>query len=61
MGWASACSSASRNRAIGLFFIGGAVGSALAGLTWAYGGWLAVCAAAGAFALPLLAVDLCTN
>lgn len=46
---------------VGLFFIGGAVGSALAGMAWAFGGWLAVCAAAGAFALPLLAVDLCTD
>lgn len=43
---------------VGLFFIGGAAGSALAGLAWAFGGWLAVCVAAGAFALPVIVIDL---
>jgi predicted MFS family arabinose efflux permease len=40
----------------GFFFLGGAVGSALASLTWAYGGWSLVCIVAigfGAVALIL--------
>lgn len=28
---------------VGLFFVGGALGAALAGSAWAWGGWSAVC------------------
>jgi predicted MFS family arabinose efflux permease len=28
---------------VGLFFLGGAVGSAIAGVAWVSGGWMAVC------------------
>ena len=33
------------------FFIGGAAGSAVAGLAWQHGGWIAVCAAGATFAV----------
>lgn len=39
---------------VGLFFVGGAVGSAASGLVLAYGGWPAVCAAAALFGLAAL-------
>lgn len=39
---------------VGLFFVGGAVGSALAGLLMAHGGWPAVCAVAALFGLTAL-------
>lgn len=35
---------------VGLFFIGGALGAALAGSAWAWGGWSAVCGVGYAFA-----------
>jgi len=35
---------------VGLFFVGGALGAALAGSAWAWGGWSAVCGAGFAFA-----------
>lgn len=35
----------------GIFFVGGAVGSALAGIAWAFAGWNGVCVVASAFAL----------
>lgn len=35
---------------VGLFFIGGALGAALAGTAWAWGGWSAVCGVGFAFA-----------
>ncbi|MDN7405281.1 MFS transporter, partial [Burkholderia multivorans] len=35
---------------VGLFFVGGAIGAALAGSTWAWGGWSAVCTVALVFA-----------
>ncbi|MGI0506426.1 MFS transporter [Burkholderia sp. ZZQ-2] len=35
---------------VGLFFIGGALGAALAGSAWAWGGWTAVCGVGFAFA-----------
>ncbi|MBU9671756.1 MFS transporter, partial [Burkholderia multivorans] len=35
---------------VGLFFVGGAIGAALAGSAWAWGGWSAVCTAALVFA-----------
>ena len=34
---------------VGIFFLGGAVGSALAGTAWSWGGWTAVCAAGAVF------------
>jgi len=43
---------------VGIFFIGGAVGSLLSGIAWAWGGWNAVCAAGAAFGFIALAVDL---
>ncbi|TJV51214.1 MAG: MFS transporter, partial [Mesorhizobium sp.] len=42
---------------VGIFFIGGAVGSLLAGVSWAWGGWSAVCAAGAAFGVAALVVD----
>ncbi|WP_334032272.1 MFS transporter [Burkholderia orbicola] len=35
---------------VGLFFVGGALGAALAGSVWAWGGWSAVCGVGFAFA-----------
>jgi predicted MFS family arabinose efflux permease len=35
----------------GLFFLGSAGGAAVSGLTWALGGWLAVCSSAGLLVL----------
>ncbi|AZO69862.1 MFS transporter [Mesorhizobium sp. M1D.F.Ca.ET.043.01.1.1] len=42
---------------VGIFFIGGAVGSLLAGIAWAWGGWNAVCAAGAVFGVAALVVD----
>jgi predicted MFS family arabinose efflux permease len=42
---------------VGLFFLGGAVGSAIAGVAWASGGWPAICLIGAAFALAALLVD----
>jgi predicted MFS family arabinose efflux permease len=42
----------------GTFFVGGAVGSALAGLAWAHAGWTGACMVGAAFALAALALDL---
>jgi predicted MFS family arabinose efflux permease len=42
---------------VGLFFIGGAVGSAAAGLAWSAGGWPAVCALGAGFAALALLDD----
>jgi predicted MFS family arabinose efflux permease len=42
---------------VGLFFLGGAVGSAVTGLAWALGGWTAVCAASAACGVLALVVD----
>jgi predicted MFS family arabinose efflux permease len=42
---------------VGIFFIGGALGSLLAGVTWAWGGWNAVCAAGAVFGVVALVVD----
>lgn len=42
---------------VGLFFLGGAVGSAAAGLAWAWGGWMAVSAIGAAFGLAALLTD----
>jgi predicted MFS family arabinose efflux permease len=42
---------------VGLFFLGGAIGSAIAGVTWAVGGWPATCAAGAAFGVAALIAD----
>jgi len=42
---------------VGLFFLGGAVGSTVAGFAWAWGGWTAVCLAGTAFGVATLALD----
>ncbi|TPI12785.1 MFS transporter [Mesorhizobium sp. B4-1-3] len=42
---------------VGIFFIGGAIGSLLAGIAWAWGGWNAVCAAGAVFGVAALVVD----
>lgn len=42
---------------VGLFFLGGAVGSALAGIAWAWGGWSMICAAGAGFGFAALLVD----
>lgn len=34
---------------VGLFFIGGAIGAALSGLTWSLGGWFLTCMTSGVF------------
>jgi predicted MFS family arabinose efflux permease len=49
---------------VGLFFIGGALGSGLAGVAWALGGWTAVCSVGAAFGLAALFCglrDLCLD
>jgi len=42
---------------VGLFFLGGAAGSAVTGLAWALFGWAAVCAVGAAFGAAALLVD----
>ena len=42
---------------VGIFFIGGAIGSMLAGIAWAWGGWSEVCAIGAGFGLAALLVD----
>lgn len=42
----------------GVFFIGGAIGSAVAGLAWAKAGWIGVCAVGTLGGLAALALDL---
>ncbi|KUM25123.1 MFS transporter [Mesorhizobium loti] len=42
---------------VGIFFIGGAIGSLLAGAAWAWGGWNAVCAAGAMFGVAALVMD----
>ncbi|WP_027054717.1 MFS transporter [Mesorhizobium erdmanii] len=42
---------------VGIFFIGGAIGSLLAGVAWTWGGWTCVCGIGGAFGLVALLVD----
>lgn len=39
---------------VGLFFLGGAVGSAVAGAAWSQGGWMAICAVGLAFSVAAL-------
>jgi predicted MFS family arabinose efflux permease len=43
---------------VGLFFLGGAIGSSLAGAAWVWGGWPAVCWAAAGFGIVALATDV---
>jgi predicted MFS family arabinose efflux permease len=43
---------------VGLFFVGGAIGSVTAGIAWAHGGWTAVCASSAAFAVAALLLGL---
>ncbi|NLR98887.1 MFS transporter [Rhizobium sp. P38BS-XIX] len=43
---------------VGIFFLGGALGSALAGTAWDFGGWSAVCAAAAGFGVIALITGL---
>ncbi len=42
---------------VGLFFLGGAAGSAMAGVAWAWGGWPTVCVIGGVIAMAALLVD----
>ncbi|MBN8940313.1 MAG: MFS transporter [Rhizobiales bacterium] len=42
---------------VGLFFLGGAVGSAVAGAAWAFGGWLLICGLGTALGAAGLVVD----
>src|SRR5689334_17000249 len=42
---------------VGLFFLGGAAGSAVAGIAWTAGGWPTICAIGAAFGLAALIVD----
>ena len=42
---------------VGIFFIGGAIGSLLAGVAWTWGGWPAVCAIGAIFGVAALLVD----
>jgi predicted MFS family arabinose efflux permease len=42
---------------VALFFIGGSIGSATAGLVWAFGGWTMVCVIGGAIGFVLLLLD----
>lgn len=44
----------------GIFFLGGAVSSALTGFAWKYGGWNSVCLLGGGFASAALAISLST-
>ncbi|MES5484348.1 MFS transporter [Bradyrhizobium sp. INPA03-11B] len=45
----------------GLFFLGGAAGSALAGVAWTHGGWTSVCALCVCFGLGALIVGRITS
>ena len=42
---------------VGLFFLGGAAGSAMAGVAWAWGGWPTVCVIGVVIAMAALLVD----
>ena len=46
---------------VGIFFVGGAFGSAASGLTWNWGGWPAVCALGASFGVAALLADLATG
>jgi predicted MFS family arabinose efflux permease len=42
---------------VGLFFLGGAVGSSVAGVAWSWGGWTAVCLVGALFGAATLGLD----
>lgn len=42
---------------VGLFFLGGAAGSALAGVAWTWGGWPVICAIGAVIAAANLVID----
>jgi len=42
---------------VGIFFIGGAIGSLLAGVAWTWGGWTCACAISAVFGAAALLVD----
>ncbi|WP_421916909.1 MFS transporter [Mesorhizobium sp.] len=42
---------------VGIFFIGGAIGSMLAGIAWTWAGWPAICAIGAGFGVAALLVD----
>jgi hypothetical protein len=46
---------------VGLFFLGGALGSAIAGIAWASGGWSMSCVAGASFGIVALVVDAATR
>jgi predicted MFS family arabinose efflux permease len=46
---------------VGLFFLGGALGSAIAGIAWASGGWPMTCVAGASFGIIALIVDAATR
>lgn len=46
---------------VGLFFLGGALGSAIAGIAWASGGWSITCIAGASFGIIALVVDAATR
>ncbi|MCP1610085.1 putative MFS family arabinose efflux permease [Azospirillum lipoferum] len=43
---------------VGLFFLGGSLGSAVAGVAWTHGGWPAICLTGAGFALIALIVHI---
>ncbi len=46
---------------VGIFFIGGATGTAAATFAWEHGGWTAVCTVAAAFGVLALITDVATS
>jgi hypothetical protein len=46
---------------VGLFFLGGSIGSALASPAWALGGWTLVCALGALFAFIALVIGRWTR
>lgn len=42
---------------VGLFFLGGAIGSMMAGFVWTWGGWTAVCLTGATFGMATLYFD----
>ncbi len=46
---------------VGLFFIGGATGAAVSGITWTIGGWTLTCSVCAAFAVLALIADFVSH